>query len=103
MIKFHYHTAARDVPRLGIRKGDALCHVYSDRSAGELVAWGREHGLKPEWIHRHSSVPHFDAFGEHLEKCGAGVSRRELVADIRRWRHGEVEKEDATLRPPPGS
>lgn len=90
MIKFHYHAAPRDVPRLGIRKGDPLCHVYSDRSLAELVAWGRRHGLKPAWIHRHSSMPHFDAFGEHLVHCGRGVGRRELVEDIRRWRRGDV-------------
>lgn len=96
VIKFHYHTAVRDVPRLGIGKGDPLCHVYSDRSLDELVAWGREHGLKPEWIHRHSSMPHFDAFGRHLEHCGEGVSRRELVEDIRRWRRGEVGNDRAS-------
>lgn len=90
MIKFHYHTAPRDIPRVGIRKGDPLCHVYSDTSLEELVRWGRRHGLKAEWIHRHSSVPHFDAFGKHLERCGEGVSRRELAEDIRRWRRGEV-------------
>lgn len=86
MIKFHYHTATKDVPRLGIRRGDPLCHVYSDASLEELRAWGRRHGLRPEWAHRSGSLPHFDAFGEYLERCGPGVSRRELVEDIRRWR-----------------
>lgn len=90
MIKFHYHTAPKDIPRLGIRKGDPLCHVYSDRSLDELLAWGRERGWKPEWIHHDSSMPHFDAFGERLRECGEGVSRRELVRDVRRWRRGEA-------------
>lgn len=62
-----------------------MCHVYSDRSLDELIAWGSERGLKEEWIH-HSSMPHFDAFGERLEGCGEGVGRRELVKDIRAWR-----------------
>lgn len=90
MIKFHHHTAAKDIPRLGIEKGDPLCHVYSDASLAELLAWGRAHGLKPEWVHRHSSMPHFDAFGRYLRHCGEGVSRRELVDDIRRWRRGDA-------------
>ena len=85
MIKFHYHTARRDIPRLEIRRGDRLCHVYSDTSLEELQDWGREHGLRPEWIDG-GAIPHFDAFGEHIEKCGPGVGFRELAGDIRRWR-----------------
>ena len=88
MIKFHYHRAPRDIPRLDVRKGDRMCHVYSDVSLEELVRWGRRHGLKPEWIH-HSSLPHFDAFGDRLSVCGEGVERRELVEDIRAWRRRE--------------
>ncbi len=87
MIKFHYHTARTDVPKLGAEVGDRLCHVYSDRSIEELVAWGREHGLKPEWIDRSHDLPHFDVSVErHREVLGPGVERAELVADIRGWR-----------------
>lgn len=85
MIKFHYHTARRDIPRLGIRRGARLCHVYSDTSVEELEAWGRRHGLRSEWIDD-GAIPHFDAFGEHIDRCGPGVGFRELAADIRRWR-----------------
>lgn len=85
MIKFHYHRALRDVPGIGVTKGDTLCHVYSDTSLEELLQWGRQHGLRPEWVDGRT-LPHFDAFGDHLELCGEGVSRRELVADIRSWR-----------------
>ncbi|MDX1396011.1 MAG: DUF4031 domain-containing protein [Gemmatimonadota bacterium] len=88
MIKFHYHRAQRDLPRLDVFEGDRMCHVYSDESLDELIRWGNEHGLRPEWIH-HSSLPHFDAFGERLRICGEGVERRELVEDIRAWRRGE--------------
>jgi hypothetical protein len=63
-----------------------MCHVYSDRSLAELISWGREHGLKSEWIDRRNALPHFDAFGEHLERCGPGVGRAELVGDLRWWR-----------------
>lgn len=86
MIKYHYHSAPRDLPHLGVRRGDRMCHVYSDRSLTELIAWGGEHGLRPEWIDRRNALPHFDAFGEHLERCGPGVSRAELVGDLRFWR-----------------
>lgn len=34
----------------------------SDLSA--LIEWGSKHGLKPEWIDRRSSYPHFDLMGE---------------------------------------
>lgn len=85
-IKFHYHTARKDVPRLGIERGDPLCHVYSADSLDELLAWGRRHGLRPEWIDRMSALPHFDLFGEYLAHCGDGVERAELVRDIRSWR-----------------
>ena len=85
MIKFHYHTARRDVPHLGIQRGARLCHVYSDTSLEELEEWGRRRGLRPEWVHS-GAIPHFDAFGERLELCGPGVRMRELVSDIRGWR-----------------
>lgn len=85
MIKYHYHRALRDIPRIDVVKGDPLCHVYSDHSRDELVDWGRARGLKPEWLDE-KTLPHYDAFGERLADCGPGVTRRELVADIRRWR-----------------
>lgn len=87
MIKFHYHTAPRDVPRMGVEEGDRLCHVYSDRSRAELEAWGRDHGLRPGWIDDGHDLPHYDVkvedFGGEL---GPGVDRSELVVDIRAWR-----------------
>lgn len=86
MIKFHYHRARQAVPRLGIKEGDRLCHVYSDTSVEELVAWGDARGLRPEWIDRGASLPHFDAYGKYLDLCGPGVEREELVEDIRTWR-----------------
>lgn len=85
MIKFHYHKAPRDLPRIGVAKGDRMCHVYSDTSVEELLEWGRDRGLKPEWVHD-SAMPHYDAYGERLAACGEGVIRRELVQDIRVWR-----------------
>lgn len=85
-IKFHYHTAVRDVPRLGIRRGDRCCHVYSDASVDELVRWGAAVGIPPRAVQSNHALPHFDLFGASLRLCGPGVDRRELVGDIRRWR-----------------
>lgn len=87
MIKFHYHTARKDVPRMGVEEGDRLCHVYSDASVEELVAWGRRHGLEPDWVDRGHDLPHYDVKVEGFEgELGPGVDRPELVADIRAWR-----------------
>lgn len=86
MIKHHFHTARRDVPRLGAKRGDRLCHVYSDRSIEELVRWGEKRGLKPEWIDRRNVLPHFDVVAETVAEHEPGVTRDELVADIRWWR-----------------
>jgi hypothetical protein len=86
VIKFHFHAAPRDVPPLGTRKGDRLCHVYSDGSLEELVAWGREHGLKRHWIDRRHILPHYDVSAALVSAHEPGVGRAELVADIRAWR-----------------
>jgi hypothetical protein len=85
-IKFHYHKAPKDVPRLGICRGDRLCHVYSDTSVEELVAWGRARAWLPAHLDLRNDLPHFDAFRTRLRFCGAGVERREFVADVRAWR-----------------
>lgn len=29
-----------------------------------LIVWGKQYDLKPEWIDRKDSYPHFDLFGE---------------------------------------
>jgi len=85
-IKFHYHRAPKDVPRLGIFRGDRLCHVYSDKSVDELVAWGEVLGWKPYYLDLRNDLPHFDAFRTRLRHCGEGVSRQEFVRDVREWR-----------------
>ena len=100
MIKYHYHLAPRDLPRLGVRRGDRMCHVYSSSSLAELIQWGREHELNPEWIDRRNALPHFDAFGRHLEDCGPGVSRAELVRDIRTWRTRTAAKKGPRRKEP---
>jgi hypothetical protein len=85
-VKFHYHKASKDVPRLGIRRGDRLCHVYSDASLEELTAWGKERGWHPAFLDLRNDLPHFDAFRARLRFCGPGVSREEFIRDVREWR-----------------
>lgn len=63
-----------------------MCHVYSDRSLEELIAWGKARGFKPEWIHRRNVLSHFDVVAERVAEHEPGVSRSELKADIRRLR-----------------
>lgn len=90
VIRFHYHTAQRDIPRLEVKKGDTLVHAYSDTSVEELIEWGHSRGLKPEWIDRRNTLPHYDLFGEGVHLAGDGVTRAELVADLRTWRARRV-------------
>ncbi len=91
MIRYHYHTAQRDIPRLEVKKGDTLVHAYSDTSVEELIEWGRSHGLKAEWIDRRNALPHYDLFGPSVEWAGEGVTRAKLVADLRMWRERRTE------------
>lgn len=63
-----------------------MCHVYSDRSIEELIAWGEARGLRPEWIHRRKVLSHFDVLGSTVADHEPGISRSELKEDIRRWR-----------------
>lgn len=32
-----------------------------------LIVWGKQHGLKPEWIDYKEAYPHFDLFGQYQE------------------------------------
>ncbi|WP_085992102.1 hypothetical protein [Oceanobacillus senegalensis] len=32
-----------------------------------LIEWGKQYGLKQEWIHNDEQYPHFDLFGEHQQ------------------------------------
>ena len=92
MIKYHFHLAPRDVRSLGTRKGDRLCHVYSDTSIGELWEWGQAHGLKFAWIDRKHVLPHYDVRAASVSEHEPGVGRAELVADIRAWREREKDE-----------
>jgi hypothetical protein len=90
MIHFHYHFAHADRPRLGIRRGDRLCHVFSDlaelrAAAAELRAWADARGLRRVRIQeRGLRRQHMDLWGEPLQLCGRPAER----STLRRWLRG---------------
>lgn len=49
-----------------------------------LEAWGRQYGLKPEWIHHREGFPHFDILGSRQieilknEGCSDQITRFKL-------------------------
>ena len=87
MIGFHYHVAQSDTPRLRIRRGDRLCHVFSDLgdiedAARELRAWADARGLIEVRIQERGAVrQHLDLWGPWLWVCGRAADRDTL----RRW------------------
>jgi hypothetical protein len=86
-VHFHYHAAPRDTPRLGIRRGDRLCHVFSDApdlstAADELRTWARAH-LPPEVRLQEPGTrrQHYDLWAAFLTICGPPAPRETM----RRW------------------
>ncbi|MEJ2548510.1 MAG: DUF4031 domain-containing protein, partial [Gemmatimonadota bacterium] len=59
---------------LGTRKGDRLCHVYSDTSHEELIPWGRRHGLRHERVDRKHILPHYDVRADLVSEHEPGAS-----------------------------
>jgi hypothetical protein len=90
LIHFHYHVAHADTPHLGIRRGDRLCHVFSDApelaaAAAELRAWADSRGLRRVRIQdRGLRRQHLDLWGDLLALCGRPAER----STLRRWLKG---------------
>lgn len=91
MIKFHYFRWRADFMRLqglpvaaSARGEIRCCHVYSDVSREELLAWGERHSLSASWLHDRVPLPHFDLWGRRLRMCQKpGVRHRIFLADVR--------------------
>jgi hypothetical protein len=87
LIGFHYHVAHADMPRLGIRRGDRLCHVFSDladlaAAEQELRAWAERVGPRGLRLQdRGERRQHYDLWGPWLARCGPPADRLAL----RRW------------------
>ncbi|TMB98290.1 MAG: hypothetical protein E6J40_06660 [Chloroflexi bacterium] len=60
----HYHGSTIR----GMRRERPFLHVIGLRS--NLEAWGRQHGLRPEWIQpeKRRKVAHYDVFGAPAER-----------------------------------
>ncbi len=60
----HYHGSTIR----GMRRERPFLHVIGLRS--NLEAWGRQRGLRPEWIQpeKRRKVAHYDVFGEPAER-----------------------------------
>jgi hypothetical protein len=52
----------------GMRREKPFLHVIGLRP--ELEEWGRQHGLRPQWIQpeKHRTVAHYDVFGEFAQQ-----------------------------------
>ena len=68
----HYHGSTIR----GVMRERPFLHVIGLRS--NLESWGREHGLRPEWIQpeKRRRVAHYDAFGKFAEEL---ISRLEAA------------------------
>ncbi|SDH01693.1 hypothetical protein SAMN05192534_101331 [Alteribacillus persepolensis] len=67
------------------------------KNISKLKAWGREYGLKPEWIHYRNPFPHFDLLGErqrHILKAEKQFQQIERFAldDRTRLKESETRK-----------
>ncbi|WP_040228620.1 hypothetical protein [Bhargavaea cecembensis] len=46
---------------------------------GRLTEWGRQYGLRPEWIDHKEQFPHFDLFGEREYEILKAEGRHDLI------------------------
>ncbi|HEX9057569.1 MAG TPA: class I SAM-dependent methyltransferase [Ktedonobacterales bacterium] len=72
-ILIHPTRATRDIPYIGVRKGERMFHVLSDLigppGARELRRFVRGCGMRPEWVQYAATYrEHFDAHA-HLADC----------------------------------
>lgn len=47
-----------------------------------LAEWGKQYGLRPEWIHRRDRYPHFDLLGDKQLEI---LRRENCLEQIRRF------------------
>ncbi|WP_053363590.1 hypothetical protein [Bacillus sp. FJAT-27251] len=46
----------------------------------KLAAWGKKHGLRPEWIDRRKAdLPHYDLFGERRDEILRKEGKEHLI------------------------
>ncbi|PRO64449.1 hypothetical protein [Alkalicoccus urumqiensis] len=52
-------------------------------SRDKLIHWGKEYGLRPEWIHEDGNIPHFDLLGEKEEAVLLAEGCAEKLYELR--------------------
>ncbi|ARD46905.1 hypothetical protein SporoP37_01130 [Sporosarcina sp. P37] len=53
---------------------------------GTLAEWGRQYGLKPEWIHAREEYPHFDLMGKRQVDI---LKQEEQLHQLTRLKNGK--------------
>ncbi len=81
-----------DRPTRG-RRGMDWYHMATDGGMEELHGMARRLGLRPQWLHHHPGLPHYDVPEEVKRKAislgAAEVTARELVRRCKR-RDGRI-------------
>ncbi|PYZ98148.1 hypothetical protein CR205_06010 [Alteribacter lacisalsi] len=57
-----------------------------------LVNWGKQYGLKKEWIHHREGLPHFDLLGENAVRILRAEGR---TGQLERFRHALTPASDS--------
>ncbi|MFD1864233.1 hypothetical protein [Planococcus chinensis] len=53
----------------------------------KLESWGRQYGLKPEWMDLRNNYPHFDLFGEHQLRI---MEAEDMLHQLHRFKKEEA-------------
>ncbi|SER09627.1 hypothetical protein SAMN04487944_101215 [Gracilibacillus ureilyticus] len=51
----------------------------------KLICWGKQHGLKAEWIHFDKEYPHFDLFGERQKEILLAENQMEQLKNFNNY------------------
>lgn len=89
--------------RVGARNGHEWCHLWTDGTDADLLAFGGRIGLLPEWIQRsRRGLVHFDLTpGRRVKAIAAGalpLGRRDAVENQRRCRVARIASEVSRVR-----
>lgn len=51
---------------------------------GKLIEWGKQYGLKAEWIDHRGQYPHYDLFGIHQERILKNEEKEEQLLKFKK-------------------
>lgn len=108
-ILLHPTRATRDLPHIGLRKGDRMYHVLSDllgrAGSDELRTFVRGCGMRPEWVqYRGTYREHYDAHGalvDCLRLRGARVVGNHEVGALLRAKRAAADQPALAPEPAP--